>query len=98
MELDDYELSWLQRCKADFDVDDATVNVVLRRRIGIALHEICVARSLALESSLAEQPIQESADIQTQLGPQRLIVRLENCPLRSAIERLLEKQREAPHR
>ena len=52
----------------------------------------------ALERALAEQVLHEGADVQPDLRPQRLVVRLEHHPLRAAVQALLEEQREAAHR
>src|SRR5262249_42245151 len=53
LERDDYELGRLQRCKPDDHVDDAEVDVVLRRCFGIHFDEVRVARLLALKRTLA---------------------------------------------
>ena len=54
----------------------------------VALDEISVARRLALKRALAEKALHKCADIEPDLRPKRLIVRLKDDPLRPAIERL----------
>ena len=98
LQPDDDELGRLQRREADHDVDDAEVDVVLRRRLGVALDEVRLARRRALERALPEQVVHERADVEPDLRPQRLVVRLEDDPLRAAEQRLLEEQRRAPDR
>ena len=66
--------------------------------VAVALDEIGLARRLALEGALPEQVVHEGADVQPDLRPQRLVVRLEHHPLRAAVEALLEEERQAPHR
>src|SRR5918911_3910172 len=57
LELDDHELGGLQRREADHDVDDAEVDVVLRRRLFVALDEVGVARRRALKCALTKQVV-----------------------------------------
>ena len=64
----------------------------------VALDEVGLARRGALEGALAEQVLHERADVEPDLRPQRLVVRLEDDPLRAAVQALLEEQREAAHR
>ena len=88
------ELGGLERGEADDDVHDARVDVVLRGRLLVALDEVRLARRRALEGALAEQVLHEGADVEADLRPQRLVVRLEDHPLRAAIEALLDEQRQ----
>src|SRR4029434_2181569 len=92
------KLGGFQRSEADEDVHDAEVDVVLGRRLPIALHEIRLARRTALKCALAEQVVHERADIHSDLSPERLVVGLEHDPLRAAIQTLLEKESDASHR
>ena len=69
-----------------------------RGGLGVALHEEGLVRRRALERALAEEAHHEGADVQADLRPQRLVVRLEHDPLGAAEERLLEEQREAADR
>ena len=98
LDLDDDELGRLERRKADHDVDDAAVDVVLRRRLPVALDEVGLPRRPALEGALAEQVVHEGADVQADLRPQRLVVRLEDHPLRAAIQAFLDEEREPADR
>src|SRR5262245_53931539 len=98
LELDDHELGRLERREADDDVHDTQVDIVLRRRLLIALDEVRLGRRLALEGALAEQVVHERADVQADLRPQRFVVRLEHHPLQAAIQALFEVQRQAAHR
>ena len=86
LDLDDHKFSGLQRCKADFDVDDAQIYVILRRRGAIALNEIGVPRGSTLERSFAEHALHEGTDIQPNLSPQWFIVGFKDNPLRAAVE------------
>ena len=51
-------------------------------------------RPSALEGALAEQTVHEGPGGEPDLGPQRLVVRLEHRELQAAVEALLEEQRE----
>ena len=62
------------------------------------LHEVGLARRRSLERALAEQVVHEGADVEPDLRPQRLVVGLEDDPLRAAVEALLDEERGAPHR
>ena len=42
--------------------------------------------------------VHERADVEPDLRPQRLVVRLEHDPLRAAVQALLEEEREPPDR
>ena len=64
----------------------------------VALDEVGLARRGALERALAEEVVHERADVQPDLRPQRLVVRLEDHPLGAAVQALLEEQREPPDR
>src|SRR5207253_10655066 len=88
LQLDDDEFGRFQRREADEDVDDAEVDVGLRRRLAVALDEVGFLRRTTLERALAEQPLHEGADVQADLRPQRFVVRLEHDPLRAAVEAL----------
>src|SRR5215213_5406817 len=95
LNLDDDELGGLERSEADLDVDDAEVAVVLRRRLAVALDVESLVRRAALERPLAEEVHHEGVEVEPDLGPQRLVVRLEDDPLRAAEQRLFEEEREA---
>src|SRR5262245_23282298 len=81
LDPDDDELGRLQRREADHHVDDAAVDVTLGGRLGVALDQVGLARRAALEGALAEQVLHEGADVEADLGPQRLVIGLENNPL-----------------
>ena len=84
--------------KPTMDVDDAEVDVVLRRGLLVALDEVRLARRGALERALPEQVVHERADVEADLRPQRLVVGLEHHPLRAPVEALLDEQRGAADR
>ena len=88
------EFGRLERREADDDVDDAEIDVVLRRRFLVAFDEVGFARRLALERALAEQVVHERADVEPDLRPERFVVRLEHNPLRAAIETFLDEERQ----
>ena len=64
----------------------------------VALHEVGFLRRLALEGALPEQVVHERADVEPDLRPERLVVRLEHHPLRAAVETFFEEERRAAHR
>src|SRR5215210_2200472 len=97
LDLEDHEFGRLERREADDDVDDAEVDVVLRRGRLVAVDEVGLLRRLALEGALPEKVVHESADVQPDLRPQRLVVRLEDDPLGAAVEALFEVEGEATH-
>src|SRR5690349_25073400 len=86
LDLDDDELGRLQWREAHLDIDDAVVDVALRRRLAVAFDEIGLARRRALEGALAEHVLQEGAEIESDLRPQRLVIGLEHHPFGAAIE------------
>src|SRR5207247_7119542 len=45
-----------------------------------------------LEGPLAEEPVHERADVQPDLRPERFVVRLEDDPLGTAVQRLFDVQ------
>src|SRR6266540_2229507 len=98
LDPDDDELGRLERCEADEDVDDAVVDVGLRRRLLVALDEVRLPRRGALEGPLTEEVVHERPHVEPDLRPQRLVVRLEDDPLGTAVEALLEEEREATNR
>src|SRR5215212_929474 len=71
------ELRGLERRESDEDVHDAAVDVVLCGCLAVALDEVRLARARALERALSEQRLHERADVEPDLGPQRLVVALE---------------------
>src|SRR5437016_9593216 len=98
LEFDNYKLSRFQWREANHDVDDAKVDIVLRCRLLIAFHEIRVFRRGALKGSLPKEVMHERADVEANLGPERLVIGLEYNPLRAAIETLFDVKRGPPHR
>src|SRR6185436_3819176 len=52
---DDDELGGLERRESDVDVDDPEVDVILGRRVLVALHEVGLFRGAALEGALPEE-------------------------------------------
>ena len=93
LDLDDHELGGLERCESDDDVDDAAIDIALRRGFFVALDEVGVARRRALECALSEQVVHERSDVEPNLRPKRLVVGFEDHPLQSAIKSLLYEQR-----
>ena len=74
------------------------IDVVLRGGFLVALDEVGLARRRALKRALAEQVVHERADVQPDLRPERLVVGLEDHPLRAAVEALFDVKSEAAHR
>src|SRR2546423_15337026 len=87
--LDDDELGGLERREADDDIDDAEIDVVLRRRLFIALDEVSILRRLPLKRALSEKVVHESADVETNLRPERLVGRVGDDPPQTAQEALV---------
>src|SRR5262249_33565672 len=98
LNLDDNELSRLERRKAHDDVNDALVDVVLRCGFPVALDEVRLSRRRALERSLLKQILHERANIEAYLRPEWLIVWLEHDPLSATVQTLFDVQREPPDR
>src|SRR5262249_14978348 len=98
LDLDDHELGRLERRETDQDVHDAAIDVVLRRRLLVALHQVRLARRRALERALTEERLHERADVEPDLRPERLVVGFEHDPLRAAEETLLDVQSEPANR
>ena len=89
LEADDDELRRFERSETDHDVHHTQVDVCLCRRLLVALHEVRLFWRRSLECALGEQAVHEGAHVEANLRPQRLVVWLENHPLRAAIKTLL---------
>ena len=63
LDLDDHELRRFQGRKAHQNVDNAPINVVLRRGFFIALDEVGLPGALPGKGSLSEKVMQKRADI-----------------------------------
>src|SRR5689334_22020095 len=92
LDLDHHKFVRLERGVSDNDIHNALVNIALGGRLTIASDYVCLAGCLALEGALAEQVLHKSADVEANLGPERLIIWLEHHPLRAAIQALFDKQ------
>src|SRR5262249_6223550 len=97
LNLDDHELGGLERRKPDQDVDNTQIDVVLRGGLFVALDEVGFARRAPLKGALPEEVLHERANVEPDLRPKRLVVRLEDHPLRAAIKALFDEERRAPH-
>ena len=69
LDRDDDEFRRLKRSKADHDIDDAQIDIVLRRRLGIDFDEIGVAGFLALKCALPKEVVHEGAGCEADLSP-----------------------------
>src|SRR5258708_4865087 len=98
LKLNHHKLGWLKRSKANDDIDDAQVDIVLGGSLLIALDEVGVLWCLTLERTLAEQILHERSNIQTYLRPQRFIVRLEDDPLSTSEKTLFDVEGRPAHR
>src|SRR5215467_13109701 len=94
LDLDDHEFGRLQRGEHDADVHDAEVDVVLGGGRLVAQDGVRILRRLALERALAEQVVHEGAHVEAYRRPERLVVGLEDNPLRAPVRALLDEQRE----
>src|SRR5688500_4155965 len=90
LDLDDHELSGFEWSETNDDVDYSQIDVVLRRGFFIAFDEIGLWGCFSLERPLSEKILHEGADIEPDLPPQSFVIGLEDHPLRSAVETLLE--------
>src|SRR3972149_6684674 len=88
----------LEGGKAALDVHDAEVAVIGRGGLAVAFDVEGLVGRAALEGALAEEAHHEGAQVLADLGPERLVVRFENNPLRAAEERLLQEEGEAADR
>ena len=92
--MDDDKLGGLERRESHQDVYDPVVLIGGRCRFAVALDEVGLLRSCALERSLGEQRLHKRANVESNLRPERSIVRLEDNPLRAAVKAHLKKQRQ----
>src|SRR5260370_33517333 len=97
LDLDDDELGRLQRREAHHDVYDSVVDVRLSGGFVVALHEIGLLRRRSLECALHEEVLHERSHVETDLRPQRRVVRFEDHPLRAAEQAFLHVERQAAH-
>src|SRR5262249_3746577 len=88
LQVQDHELSRLQRCKSDDDVYYAQISIVVRRRLFVALDEIGILAGLSLKGALPEEIVQEGSHVESDLCIPRLIVWFEDPPLQTSIETL----------
>ena len=98
LDLDDDELGRVERRKAHQDVHDALVDAGLRIVLRVALDEVGLLRRGSLECALQEQSLHEGADVEPDLAPERLVVGLEDHPLRAVVQAGLEEKRQPPDR
>src|ERR1051325_9501379 len=63
LQLDHDELRRFERCKANDDIYNAEINIVLRGRLFIALDEVSIARCATLKGALTKQSIHKGADV-----------------------------------
>ena len=92
LDPDDHELGRLEGGKTNENVDDPLVDVILGCGLLVAPDIVCFCGCLALEGTLPEEAVHEGADVQPDLGPERLVVRFENHPLGAPEEALLYKE------
>src|SRR5581483_5683640 len=85
------ELGRLHRSDADLTRDDAGVHRFGRVRLGVALDVEGLFGCCAEERAVAPDVEQEAGDRAIDARPQVLVVRLEDDPLRSLEDRLLDE-------
>src|ERR1700745_4325444 len=90
LDLNDDELSWLQRSESNQDVNHAAVDIVLRGRFVVALDEISLLLARTLKCSLDEQILHKGAHIEPDLGPETFVIGLEHNKLGPAVETLFD--------
>ena len=98
LDADDDELCRFQGSEPDGDVHDPPVDVLLRVRVAVALDEVGLSWGDSLEGVLAEQAVHEGTHIQPDLRPQGLVVGLEDHPLGTSVQALLDVQGGTAHR
>src|SRR5689334_16435792 len=89
LNLDNDEFSRRDWGDSDDDVDDARGNVVRGRRSAIAIDEV------GIESTLPLQVREEGTDALAQRCPERIGVRLKDCPFDSTMDALLDVESQA---
>src|SRR6185369_13604623 len=94
---EDDELGRAYRCNADFAHQAPVVDIVLRHRHFVAFDEERLVLRGSEQRANAPLAAQKKSDRSGNIRPQLLIVRLENSPLRSLVDRTLEKYEEPPH-
>src|SRR5919109_422342 len=72
LDSDHDKFCWLERREANHYVDDAEVDIILCRGLGIDLNEVGITCLLALKRALPEQIVHERASGEADLRPQRL--------------------------
>src|ERR687896_1701110 len=89
---DDDKFRRLERREADHHIDDAEIDVILRRGLGIDLDEVGIACLLTLKRTLPKEVVHESTGGQADLRPQRFVVGFEDYKFKSPVQALFDKQ------
>src|SRR5260370_33931602 len=95
LEIKDDKFGRFEWREADPDVDNAEVAIALSRRFAVAFYEVSIPWRLTLECSLTKQLVHESTHVEANLRPERLVIGLENHPLKSPVKTFLHEQGEA---
>src|SRR3954471_23142720 len=90
LDLKDHELGGIDRGHADDDVDDALRDVGGRGGRAVAVDEVGLGGRGALERSLGIEPGEEVPPLGGYLGPQLLVVWLEDHPFEALDQALLD--------
>jgi hypothetical protein len=92
LNLDNHEFGRLERREPHNDIDDTLIDVVLGGGLFVTFDKISILRSLPLKRPLAKKVMHEGTDIEPDLRPQGLIVRLKYDPLCTAKEAFFDEQ------
>ena len=98
LDLYDDEFSRFQGCKAHQNIDNPEVDIRLWCRFTIAFDKVSLFGGRSLESPLPEKAMHEGTDIEPDLRPQGLVIRLENDPFGASVKAFLDKEGDPPHR
>src|SRR5215208_4564627 len=94
---EDHELSRLHRRHADLDDQLALIADLLWIELFITFDIERLLRREPKQHAIAPAHRQEGARLTPHLGPQILVVRLEDHPLGAALKRLLDVSEQPPH-
>src|SRR3984893_1051352 len=97
LKFNDYKLGRFQWRKANDDIDNSQVYIVLGGSFFIALNEVGIFRRGALKRTLAEKIVHEGADVKANLRPERFVVWFKYYPLSTAIKTLFNVERGASY-
>src|ERR1700743_165012 len=96
-ELEHNKLCGFERCKADQDIDDTIVDILLRCCRAIAQNEESVIRFAPLKRAGSKLCQHEGSYVESEASPQRFIIWLEDRPLYTVKDTYTQKNGSSPH-